>query len=201
MFPDQWQYIDSILTPHYCRKVELQAERAEILKSQLVARTANQVTFKVWVHRDDDADDGDVEDDVDESYDEVPCSDEDTIHDSSDSNSESSDESSNKGNGEHGPVPHRESGQDMSDDDFSSCASDGIDDYKPFLWRRVRAVVCDLVEGENDMDWRIQCDCGYMSRTCIRCRHIMHITKKVVMDWGFKEQPWHMRLLKEFSQR
>ncbi len=86
MSREEWKYLDSILTPFYCRKVEIQAERAEKLKSQLVSRSETQIIFQVWSEHADD--DGDVEDDIDQCFHEEPCSDEEDLP-SSGSESES----------------------------------------------------------------------------------------------------------------
>jgi hypothetical protein len=43
----------------------------------------------------------------------------------------------------------------------------------------------------------MKCDCGFMNRTCVICRHILRVLKEVLKNWGFETQTWHRRLLKK----
>jgi hypothetical protein len=192
MTDDEWSFLDSILTPYYCRKVEAQAARAIVMKNQLVAASETQVSFKVWCeHNEDDLADNHQDEASDGSQ--SDSSDAGSVN-SQASGSAKNDESEDESRSRKNPTSIIADSDSVKSDEISSCASEGVDDFRPFKWRRVRTVVCDLVEGT----FLMKCDCGYMDRTCIICRHILCILREVLKNWGFKLQLWPRRLLKKF---
>ena len=201
MSQSDWSFLDSILTPYYCRKVEMQVARADAMQLQLVSASETEVTFKVWVqHGDENTEDNNAENSSsDESTPEGDDSDNaDFASDSNESDAPNaySDDDVNTSRAVGGaPISITEQAVADSEDAISSCGSEGLDDFKPFKWRRVRTVTCTL---EGDNDFIVNCDCGYMNRTCIICRHIFRMFKAVLKSWGLQSQSWHRRMLKKF---
>ena len=65
MTDDEYRFLDSIMTPYYCRRVEFQAKRAQGMTLQLVEKSETTVTFKIWVEHVDDQSSGDEDDSSD----------------------------------------------------------------------------------------------------------------------------------------
>ncbi len=196
---EEWRFLDQILTPYYCRKVELQAERAKKMEIEFVEKKYDAIIFKVWVPYVEGIEQ--VGDDVaDVFHDALSSSDSD--NESSEDQGPDDDESAED---DEGIIPARAKSpsslniaKDVSDSEHvSSCSSEGEDDFKPFMWRRVRTVIC---EKKGNDHYNVTCDCGYMLRTCIICRHILLTISTILNtgEWGFQVQSWHTRLLKKF---
>lgn len=198
----EWKYIDKLLTPYYCCRVESQCARAlhENIKFQLTSKSDDLVTVAMWYDHtalttEDDAlaDDDDIEDGGNELEDSdaesgaaapsapVFSSDSDDGGDSSDS-----DEGQTLGPGSHRVIS-------SESEAISDCESAGEDDFTPFRYRRIRKITLSLKEDNFVM----KCDCGYLERTDVPCRHILRLLKEILGHWGFNGQRWHMRLLKK----
>jgi hypothetical protein len=194
----EWRSIDKLLTPYYCRRVELQCSRAlhENIKFQLTSTSDEQVTVAMWFEHsastmeDDLADDDDVDDGGSESSD-TENSGPVVATFSSDSSSESGDGESDEDGPTLGPGSHRVISSDS--DAISECESGGEDDFTPFRYRRIRHVTFTL-QGDHFV---MECDCGYFDRTNVPCRHILRLLREILGHWGLESQRWHMRLLKK----
>lgn len=195
----EWRSIDKVLTPYYCSRVELQCARAlhENIKFQLTSKSDDRVTVAMWFEHsastmeDDLADDDDIDDgggtEVSDPEDGEPV----VAAFSSDSSETGDGESDEDGQISLGPGSHRVLSSDS--EAISECASEGEDDFTPFRYRRIRHVTFTL-QGDHFV---MECDCGYLDRTNVPCRHILRLLKEILGHWGFESQRWHMRLLKK----
>ena len=195
----EWRSIDKLLTPYYCSRVEHQCARAldENIKFQLTSQSQERVTVAMWYEytasttEDALADDDDIDDggsDHDDSDDEAGAVEAATFSSDSSASDSGDDDESDGGQPSLGPGSHRVISSDS--DPISECESGGEDDYTPFRYRRIRHVTITL---KADF-FVIDCDCGYLDRTSVPCRHILKLLKEILGHWGFGGQRWHMRL-------
>lgn len=177
--PD-WQFMCDKFTPHYHKKIESQVRAAHtFLTCALVEKSDTCVIWKVW----STSFDADLSE--------------------SDSDSESDTGADRSNDVEHGPEVYTGEGGRASEEcvDFPVVESatiemrndDDADGFESevFKWRHVREVMARQVDGK----WEFTCDCAFLQRTCVVCRHIFTVFWHVFGRWRISEIRWHRAVI------
>jgi hypothetical protein len=179
--PDDWECMCDKFTSHYSKAIEKQIAAAHTyLTCQLVQKDRNDTTlkWKVWSKcfgeqdREDTDDESDAEDEDLHAQDDLAA-----------------------------PVSFQVNGEDTGDcPDFPSRASTNVDEdedsheLQQFKWRYVRTV-CARKVGKK---YEFVCDCGYLERTCVVCRHIFIVFWHVFKEWRISKFKWHKRTTRNY---